>query len=165
MVSLGTPKSPSLRSTVPGTFKGAQPRCPKKCGLLPATLSPLRAPTPSRIPQPPSSSLQGVRHLAPMAGQATPRWLDFADTPPKPIPRVLLVSPLAISYPPPVPPALLPVRKPISHRTRSRAQAPLALFTSGWPITNKSSTTFLLPKPPDQLRSRWPLRVSAKLFT
>ncbi len=43
------------------------------------------------------------------------------------------VSPPANSYPPPAPPALLPVRKPISHCTRSTAQAPLALFTSGRP--------------------------------
>ncbi len=31
-------------------------------------------------------------------------------------------------------------------------------------IMNRSSTTSLLPKPPNQLRSHWPLRVSAKLF-
>ncbi len=30
-------------------------------------------------------------------------------------------------------------------------------------ITNRSSTTSLLPKPLDQLRSHWPMRVSAKL--
>ena len=73
-----------------------------------------------------------VRRLAPTARQATPRRLDFADTPAQPIPRVPLVSPPANSYPPPVPP-VLPVRKPIAHCTRSRAQAPLALFTSGRP--------------------------------
>ncbi len=33
----------------------------------------------------------------------------------------------------PLPPAVLPVCEPISHRTRSRAQAPLVLFTSGRP--------------------------------
>ena len=32
-------------------------------------------------------------------------------------------------------------------------------------ITNKSSTTFLPPKLPDQLRSHWPSQVSAKLLT
>ena len=32
-----------------------------------------------------------------------------------------------------MPPELLPVREPISHRTHFRAQAPLALFTSGQP--------------------------------
>jgi hypothetical protein len=62
-----------------------------------------------------------------------PRRLDFADTPAQPIPRVPCVSTPAKSYPPPVPPALLPIYKPISHRTRSCAQAPLALFTSGRP--------------------------------
>jgi hypothetical protein len=68
-----------------------------------------------------------------MPGQATPRRLDFADTPAQPIPRLPLVSPPVNSYPPPTPPALLPVQEPVSHRTRSCAQAPLALFTSGRP--------------------------------
>ncbi len=43
-----------------------------------------------------------------------------------------MVSPPAKSSPPPVPHVLL-VCKPIAHCTHSRAQAPLALFTSGWP--------------------------------
>ena len=62
-----------------------------------------------------------------------PRWLDFTDTPAQPFPRVPVVSPPANSYPPPAPPTLLPNHEPIAHRTRSRVQAPLALFTSGRP--------------------------------
>jgi hypothetical protein len=100
---------------------------------LPATPSPLRTPTPIRTPQPPSIAPRSVRQLAPTPGQATPCRLDFADTPAQPIPRVPLVSLPANSYPPPAPPALLPVCKSISYCTRSYAQAPLALFTSGQP--------------------------------
>ena len=101
--------------------------------LLPATLSCLRAPNTTRIPQSLSSSPRSICHLAPTAGQATPHCVDFADTPAQPIPREPSVSPPADSYPPPVPPVLPPVGKPIFHRILSCAQAPLALFTSGWP--------------------------------
>ncbi len=84
----------------------------------------------THTPQPPSIAPRSNHQQTPTPGQATPRRLDFADTPAQPIPRVPLVSPPANSDPPPVPPALLPVCKPISHHTRSHAQAPLALFTS-----------------------------------
>jgi hypothetical protein len=106
---------------------------PRDAVSLPATPSPSRPPTPTRTPQLPSIAPRSIRQQAPTPGQATPRRLDFSDTPAQPISRVPLVSPPANSYPPPAPPALLPVRKPIFHHARSRAQAPLALFTSGRP--------------------------------
>jgi hypothetical protein len=104
---------------------------PQSAVSLPATPSPSRTPTPTRTPQPPSCAPRSIRQLAPTAGRTTPRRLDFADTPAQPFPRVLVVSPPTNSYPPPAPPTLLPDHEPIDHRTRSRAQAPLALFTSG----------------------------------
>ncbi len=92
------------------------PRCAVS---LPATPSPSCIPTPTRTPHPSAIAPQSIRQQAPMPRQATPRRLDFADTLAQPIPRVPLVSPPAPSYPPPTPPAVLPVRKPISHPTRS----------------------------------------------
>ena len=133
MASLGTPESPSIRSPIPGTSKGAQPHCPKKCGVSACYSVPLAHSYSNQDTQPPSIAPQSVLQLALTAGQTTPRRLDFADTPAQPIPRVPLVSPPANSYPPPTPHALLTICKPISHHTRSRAQAPVALFTSGRP--------------------------------
>jgi hypothetical protein len=106
---------------------------PRGAVSLSATPSPTRTPTPIRTPQPPSIAPCTVRQLAPTPEQATPHRLDFADTPAQPIPRVPVVSPPINSYPPPMPPALLSICEPISHRTHSCAQAPLALFTSGRP--------------------------------
>jgi hypothetical protein len=100
---------------------------------LPATPSPSCIPTPTRTPYLLAVAPQSIHQQAPTPGQATPRRLDFSDTPAQPIPRVPLVSPPATSYLPPTPPALLPVCEPISDCTCSRAQAPLALFTSGRP--------------------------------
>jgi hypothetical protein len=103
---------------------------PRGAVSLSATLSPLRAPTPTKTSPSPAIAPRSIWQLTPTAGQATPHRLDFADTPAQPIPRVPSVSPPAK---PPAPPALLPVRKPISHRLCSRAQEPLALFTSRRP--------------------------------
>jgi hypothetical protein len=101
--------------------------------LPPPTPSPTLMLTLTRIPPPPPSSLQRVLHPVPPAGQATPCWLKFSDTPAPPTPRVPCVSTSAIVCPPPTSPAILPVCEPISHCTRSCAQGPLALFTSRQP--------------------------------
>jgi hypothetical protein len=53
--------------------------------------------------------------------------------PAPPGPRVLREPRQPDVLPPHPPPLSLPVRKPISHCTRSRAPAPLALFLAGWP--------------------------------
>ncbi len=105
---------------------------PRSAMSLPASPSLSCTPPPARTPQPPAIAPQSIRQQAPTPRQPTPRRLDFADTPAQPIPRVPVVSPPANSYPPPAPP-VLPVCEPISHCTRSCAQAPLALFTSGRP--------------------------------
>ena len=44
MTSLGTPESPSIRSPIPGTSKGAQPHCPKKCDVSACYSVPLAHP-------------------------------------------------------------------------------------------------------------------------
>jgi hypothetical protein len=103
---------------------------PRGAVSLRATPSPSHPPTPTRTSPPPAIAPRSICQLTPTVGQATPRRLKFADTPAQPIPRVPSVSPPAK---PPAPPALLPICKPISHCTRSRAQAPLALFTYGRP--------------------------------
>ena len=125
MASLGTPESPAIHGPVPGHPRVHSHIAPRSAMSLPASPSLSCITPPARTPR-------SIRQLPPTPGQPTPRRLDFADTPAQPIPRVPLVSPPANSYPPPMPP-VLPVREPIAHRTRSRAQAPLALFTSGRP--------------------------------
>jgi hypothetical protein len=70
--------------------------------------------------------------------QAIPQWLDFSNVPfPRvaieaqaPPPRVVIESQHLSALPPPV----LPTCKPISHCTRSKAPALLALFTAGQPL-------------------------------
>ena len=116
-----TPGSPRMHSHV----------SPRSAILLPPTPTPLLAPTSNRIPPLPPSSSWRILHPVLTAGQATPRWLDFGDTPTQPIPMVLCVTPPSKSCPPLALPTALPMRKPISRRTCSRAQALLALFTSG----------------------------------
>jgi hypothetical protein len=74
-------------------------------------------------PQPATTSLTPT--MSAPTFHVTPRWLVFGDDH---SPRVVSAS----LQPLPSPAALvLPVCKPIAHRTRSRAQAALALFASG----------------------------------
>jgi hypothetical protein len=54
-------------------------------------------------------------------------------------------------------------RLPIAHVPTPKHH--LRCSPLGGRIMNRSSTTSLLQKPPAQLRSHWPLRVSAKLIT
>ena len=73
----------------------------------------------------------------PDVAPVTPRRIKFADIPPPtrdavPPPRVGISPPPRVAIKPAVPYApALPPRIPIAHRTRSRANAPLALFF--WP--------------------------------
>ena len=41
MASLGTPESPFIHTPIPGTSKGAQPHCPKRCGVSACYYAPL----------------------------------------------------------------------------------------------------------------------------
>ncbi len=64
MASLGTPDSPSIRSPVPGTSKGAKPHCPKKCGVpacysVPLTHSYSNKDTPTTVSCPPKRPATG----------------------------------------------------------------------------------------------------------
>jgi hypothetical protein len=68
--------------------------------------------------------------------QATPQWLDFSNAPP---PRVVIKPWHLLPLLPPV----LPTCKPISHCFRSRAPAPLALFTAGQPF--QECVTYHIP--------------------
>ncbi len=130
MASLGPPNLQPSTGPSQGLPRVYSHIVPRGVVSLPATPSPSRTPATTRTPQPPSIAPRSIRHQTTTPGQAIPLWLDFADTRAQPIPRVPLVSPPANSNPLPLPPVLLPIRKPISHCTRSRAQAPLALFTS-----------------------------------
>jgi hypothetical protein len=88
-------------------------------------------------PMPAASTMASPALIAPCF-QATPQWLDFSNAPsPRvmiepqaPSPRVVIKS-WHLSA---LPLLVIPTRKPISHRTHSRAPAPLALFTAGWPL-------------------------------
>ena len=70
----------------------------------------------------------------------TPRRITFANNPPLtrdavPPPRVGILPPPRVAIEPAVPHApTLPLRIPIAHRTRSRANAPLALFSGQTPV-------------------------------
>ncbi len=119
--------------------------------LLLPTRPPTLTSTPIRIPPPPPSSLWRVLHPVPPAGQATSRWLNFGGTPAQPTPRVPCVCPPARICPPFAPPAILPVCEPISHRTHSHAQAPLALSTSGRPYHKQVKYHILTAK------ATWPV--------
>jgi hypothetical protein len=165
MGSLGTPNLRPSSGQSQGLPRVHSHIAPRGAVSLPATPPASCISTPTRTPQPPSIVPQSIRQQAPTPGQATPRRLDFADTPAQPIPRVPLVSPPAISYPPPGPPAGLPFanRFPIAHALVPKHH--LRCSPLGGRITNRSSTTFLLQSPPAQLRSHWPLRVSANLIT
>ena len=166
MASLGTPKSPSIHAPSPGTSKGAQPHCPKRCGASACYSVPLahaysNQDTPTVLYCPPKASVNwpqrpgrqrhaGLTFLTLRLSQFqgccwSAHWLTATRHP-----RHLHCSPFANRFPI----AHVPVPK---HHLRC---SPL-----GGLITNRSSTTSLLPKPPDQLRSHWPLRVSVKRFT
>ena len=81
-------------------------------------------------PPPLPSSVRQLPLPGPPAVQATPRQLDFSAPPASPAPRVL-TKPRQPDVLPLLPPQLsLPIRKPISHCTRSQAQATLVLFAS-----------------------------------
>jgi hypothetical protein len=90
-----------------------------------------------RPPMPAASTMSSPIPIAPCF-QAMPQWLDFSNTPsPRvviepqaPSPRVVIES-RHLSV---LPLLVLPTRKPISHRTCSRAPASLALFTDGQPL-------------------------------
>jgi hypothetical protein len=105
---------------------------------LPSPLTPgcTRLPV-SPPPMPAASILSSPAPILP-SFQATPQRLDFSNAPSPmvvskpqaPSPRVVIESWHLLAPPSPV----LPICKPISHRTRSRAQAQLALFTAGQPL-------------------------------
>ena len=104
---------PNLRPynrLTPGFTRGHSYNSLRRTMLPPPTPFPTFTPTPTRIPPPPPSSLRRVHHLVPPAGQTTPPWLDFSNTPAPPTPRVPCVSTPANVCPPPAPPAILPVR-------------------------------------------------------
>jgi hypothetical protein len=112
---------------------------PRVCSLLPPTPGHTRSPVSSWSPSPrPAASTLSSPALVLPRFQATPQRLNFSNAPsPRVVsepqalsPRVVIEPWHLISLPPPA----LPTRKPISHCTRSRAPAPLALFTAGQPL-------------------------------
>ena len=98
---------------------------PRVISLPPPTPSPPQLPIPSGTPPPrPASSMLLLPAPAMPCFQATPQWLNFSGAP---SPWVVIQP----QHPLPLPPQVFPTWKPISHCTRSRAPAPLALFTAG----------------------------------
>ncbi len=106
---------------------------PRVAIMQPPTPTPTLSPSPTWIPPPRPNSSLCLPWPAPSAEHATPRQLDFSDTPAPPAPRVLSEPRQPNVWPPHPPPLSLPVREPIAHRTRSRAPALLAIFSAGWP--------------------------------
>jgi hypothetical protein len=112
---------------------------PRVCSPAPPTPGHPRLPGSawSPPPMPAASTMSSPTPSAPHF-QATPQRLNFSNVPsPRvmiepqaPSPRVVIKSRHLLALPSPV----IPTRKPISHRTRSRAPAPLALFAAGRPL-------------------------------
>jgi hypothetical protein len=89
---------------------------------------------------PPPSPISALRQRHHDAAPVTPLRITFADTPTPtrdvvPPPRVGSLPPPRVAIEPAVPHApALPPRIPIAHRTRSCANAPLALFSGQTPV-------------------------------
>ena len=92
--------------------------------------------------------------------QVTPHHITFDDTPP---PRVATPPSPPRAVIEPRPPPALPHMSPIAHRSRSRANAPLALFASGRPYRDGISYHIPTLKPHVSLKNPWALRAFAKL--
>jgi hypothetical protein len=126
---------PTLRPScclTPGLPRVHSQDAPRVAMMQMPTPMPTLSPSPAWIPPPqPNSSLR-LPLPAPPAGHATPCRLNFSVTPAPPAPRVLSEPRQPDVLPPHPPPLSLPVRKPISHCTRSQAPTPLAVFLADW---------------------------------
>jgi hypothetical protein len=120
---------PSLRPTCCPT--PTRPRVnrygsPRVASPSPPSTTPTLAPSTAVSPPPRATVTSLTPLLSSLTFHATPCHIDFGNA----------HSPRVVSKPqqPLLPPAalVLHVQEPISHRTRFRAPAPLALFASGW---------------------------------
>ncbi len=129
----------TTRSPLPARPSVPPHEPPRVCLLVPPTLGCPRLPVSAWSPPSlPAASTMSSPALSTPHFQATPQQLDFSNAP---SPRVV-IEPQALSpwvvikswHLSALPPPVLPNCKPISHRTRSRAPAPLVLFTAGQPL-------------------------------
>jgi hypothetical protein len=125
---LAPPACRPTHTLMPGCPSVPTNESPRVILLPPPTPSPPRLPIPSGTPLPrPAASTLLLPPPSLPCFQATPQRLNFSSAP---SPRVVIQP----RHPLPLPPLVLPTPKPISHRTCSRALAPLVLFTAGQPF-------------------------------
>jgi hypothetical protein len=128
---IGPPSSGQSRILPPGGPRVSIQEPPRVA--LPS--SPMVVPPPWTAWMPPPCSVLSTHVPLPVHSpiQVTPRHITFDVTPP---PRVATSPSPPRAVIKPRPPRALPHISPIAHRTRARAKAPLALFTSSHPCHN-----------------------------
>jgi hypothetical protein len=125
-----------MRSLLPACPSVPPHELPRVCLLLPPTAGCPWLPVSSWSPppRPAASTLSSPTPVLPCF-QTTPQQLDFSNVPsPRVVSKPQAPSPRVVTEPwhlTSLHPPVLPTCKLISHRTRSHAPAPLALFTAG----------------------------------
>jgi len=133
---LAPPPTGLPREPMPSRPRVVTPDTP----LLQRIASPRMNVTPWSTWAPLPRSISDLRQRRTDAAPVTPRRITFADIPPPtrhvvPPPGVGISPPPRVAIKPAVPLApALPPRIPIAHRTKSRANAPLALFSGQTPV-------------------------------
>jgi hypothetical protein len=155
---IGPPSSGQGRILSPGRPRVSIQEPPR----VASPSSPTVVPPPQTAWTPPPCSVSSTQVPLPVHRpiQVTPCHITFNDTPP---PRVATAPSPPRAVIEPRPPPALPHMSPIAHRSRSRANAPLALFTSGRPYRDGISYHIPTLKPHVSLKNPWALRAFAKL--